>query len=221
MRGILWNWVLATALALTSSAAWADLSGIARVIDGDTLEVAGTRVRLAGLDAPENDQQCQTEHGVDWDCGRYVTQELRALLWRADVRCVDEGEGGYGRMLGRCYWGDLDLSAHLVGLGLAWVDPRFEQTYLSFEKEAAIARRGLWAMSSLRPWEHRVTRVVGRTAPDADCVIKGNISGSGERIYHLPGQRHYDRTGIRLENGESWFCTTQEAERAGWRAARR
>ena len=44
--------MLATAMVVTSSAAWADLSGIARVLDGDTLEVAGTRVRLAGLDAP-------------------------------------------------------------------------------------------------------------------------------------------------------------------------
>lgn len=202
-------------------AAVADVSGPARVLDGDTLDVAGTRVRLAGLDAPENDQTCQTEHGVDWACGRYVTQELRALLRGADVRCVDEGDGGYGRMLGRCFWGDLDLSAHLVGLGYAWVDPRFEQTYLSLEKDAAIAGRGLWAMSSLRPWDHRVTRVVGRNAPTADCVIKGNISSNGTRIYHVPGQQHYDRTGIRTENGEQWFCTTQEAERAGWRAARR
>ncbi len=209
------------AVLFSPIAAVSDVSGPARVIDGDTLEVAGTRIRLAGLDTPENDQTCLTEHGVTWDCGRYVTQELRVLLRGANVRCEDEGEGGYGRMLGRCYWGDLDLSAHLVGLGYAWVDPRFEQTYLSLEKEAAIAGRGLWAMSSLRPWQHRVTRVVGRTAPDSDCVVKGNISSSGERIYHLPGQQHYDRTGIRTEHGEHWFCTTQQAERAGWRAARR
>jgi endonuclease YncB( thermonuclease family) len=220
MRGLFEKCLLTAALVVTTSAAWADLSGVARVIDGDTLEISGTHVRLAGLDAPENDQQCRTEHGVVWDCGRYVTQELRSLLGRAEVRCVDEGDGGYGRVLGRCYWGVLDLSAHLVGLGLAWVDPRFEQTYLSLEKEAAIAQRGLWAMSSSRPWAHPVTRVVGRTAPDADCVIKGNISDGG-RIYHLPGQQHYLRTGIRPENGERWFCTTQEAERAGWRAARR
>lgn len=51
-----------------------------------------------------------------------------------------------------------------------------------------------------------------------ECDIKGNISiGSGERIYHLPGQRYYDETIIRLEYGERWFCSEADAIAAGWR----
>jgi hypothetical protein len=50
------------------------------------------------------------------------------------------------------------------------------------------------------------------------CNIKGNISiNSGEHIYHVPGQRHYDETIIRLEYGERYFCSEQEARAAGWR----
>jgi hypothetical protein len=45
----------------------------------------------------------------------------------------------------------------------------------------------------------------------AACVIKGNISSSGERIYHVPGQRYYDKTQINEGKGERWFCTEQEA----------
>jgi len=51
-----------------------------------------------------------------------------------------------------------------------------------------------------------------------DCPIKGNVSiGSGERIYHVPGQRYYDETVIRPEHGERWFCSEAEARAAGWR----
>lgn len=50
------------------------------------------------------------------------------------------------------------------------------------------------------------------------CEVKGNVSiGSGERIYHVPGQRYYEETVIRPEYGERWFCSEQEARQAGWR----
>ena len=54
----------------------------------------------------------------------------------------------------------------------------------------------------------------------AACVIKGNISSSGDRIYHVPGQRYYDKTLINWLKGERWFCTEQEAVAAGWRKAK-
>ena len=52
------------------------------------------------------------------------------------------------------------------------------------------------------------------------CVIKGNINSSGERIYHVPGQRYYDKTQIDASKGERWFCTELEAVGAGWRKSR-
>jgi hypothetical protein len=61
----------------------------------------------------------------------------------------------------------------------------------------------------------------GCTAPKPGCDIKGNISvKKGERIYHLPGQRWYDKTVISPEKGERWFCTKEEAEANGWRRAK-
>lgn len=55
-----------------------------------------------------------------------------------------------------------------------------------------------------------------------DCDIKGNVSiGSGERIYHVPGQEYYDETKISPQYGERWFCTEAEARAAGWRRAGR
>jgi hypothetical protein len=56
----------------------------------------------------------------------------------------------------------------------------------------------------------------------AGCRIKGNVSiDSGERIYHVPGQKYYSQTIIRREFGERWFCSEAEAHAAGWRRARK
>ena len=53
------------------------------------------------------------------------------------------------------------------------------------------------------------------------CNIKGNISkNTGEYIYHVPGQEHYNETRIATDDGERWFCSETEARAAGWRKAR-
>ncbi len=55
----------------------------------------------------------------------------------------------------------------------------------------------------------------------ANCFIKGNISiNTGQRIYHVPGQRLYAETQISPRRGERWFCSEAEARAAGWRRAR-
>lgn len=58
-------------------------------------------------------------------------------------------------------------------------------------------------------------------ASNANCNIKGNINPrTGERIYHVPGQRYYNETQISPQHGERWFCSEAEARAAGWRRAR-
>ena len=68
------------------------------------------------------------------------------------------------------------------------------------------------------PWEWRRGVRLADTTPDqpGDCAIKGNIARSGERIYHVPGGRWYDRTKISTAKGERWFCSEEEARAAGW-----
>jgi endonuclease YncB( thermonuclease family) len=62
--------------------------------------------------------------------------------------------------------------------------------------------------------------VMGPDGGDGDCRIKGNISDRGDRIYHVPGSRHYDRTRIDTARGERWFCSAADARAAGFRAPR-
>lgn len=56
--------------------------------------------------------------------------------------------------------------------------------------------------------------------PGKECNIKGNVNTKGERIYHVPGQRYYDKTRIEAGHGERWFCSEAEARAAGWRASK-
>lgn len=56
--------------------------------------------------------------------------------------------------------------------------------------------------------------------PLAGCRVKGNIgAGTGQRIYHVPGQTYYAQTRINWLKGERWFCSEEAARKAGWRKA--
>jgi len=57
------------------------------------------------------------------------------------------------------------------------------------------------------------------TTPEPACVIKANISRTGEKIFHVPGQLNYERTIVDPESGEFWACSEQQAQELGWRKA--
>jgi endonuclease YncB( thermonuclease family) len=198
-----------------------DLRGSIRVIDGDTFEVSGVRVRLHGIDAPENDQMCQTQQGADWACGGWITKVVTDRYTGVSARCTAIDMDRYGRTVARCMALGEDVSAWLVHEGMAFAYVKYSADYVSLEREAASVDRGLHAARLQSPADHRKARVTGRTPPDQKCTIKGNISAKGKHIYHEVGQSFYDRTGINTAKGERWFCSTAAAQAAGWRAARR
>jgi len=209
-----------TSLCLVN-AANAELSGPARVIDGDTLEVAGERIRLHGVDAPELSQRCKDEKGKNWHCGDQASNALLEKIGQEKVSCKGTGQDSYGRTIAVCSVSGSELNSWLVEQGWAVAFRRYSTDYVDTESKARSQRVGLWVGSFEMPWEYRARLwdEASNSAPDPNCPIKGNINRKGERIYHTPwGSRSYKRTKIDTRKGERWFCNEAEAVAAGWRA---
>ncbi len=216
---------LATVLLLLFAAlaplAHAEIVGRASVVDGDTIEVHGQRIRLFGIDAPESAQLCLADDR-HWRCGQQAALALDERVAGRPVVCTEKDRDRYGRIVAVCRAGDLDLNAWLVAEGWALAYRRYSTDYLDEEATASTARKGIWRGTFVPPWDWRRGRRLEVTADKpGDCRIKGNISSKGERIYHVPGGRFYERTRIDASKGERWFCSEAEAEAAGWRRSRR
>lgn len=194
------------------------LSGtVVRVIDGDTLDLGGERVRLFGIDAPETGQPCDRQ-GQVWDCGAFARRVLQELVAQASVTCAIEDRDRYGRAVATCRADGRDINAAMVKQGAALAYTRYSDRYTGAEAAARAAGRGLWAGRMVTPEAHR------HQDSESDCPedrpIKGNISGN-RRIYHSPGQADYARTRINPAKGEQCFATADAAKAAGFRPARR
>ena len=117
------------------------LTGAVRVADGDSLVVAGERVRLDGLDAPELHQECG-EGPARWPCGTKARAALEALVARGEVACRPVDEDRYGRAVARCAVDGADIGAQLVRKGWAVAT---SLAYRGEERSARAAGAGIWS----------------------------------------------------------------------------
>lgn len=197
------------------------LTGSASVVDGDTIEIHGERIRILDIDALESRQICTAQDGSEWRCGQQAALVLDDWIGSRTVRCESDKLDRYGRHLARCAVAGQDLAEWLAVNG--WAVP-YRDCKCEVVREAADRAKaqqlGIWSSDFQMPWEWRAHADANRETPaqeSADCQIKGNISSKGERIYHLPGGRYYGVTKIDESKGERWFCTEPEAQEAGWR----
>jgi endonuclease YncB( thermonuclease family) len=251
-----------------------EIFGIPRIVDGDTLVVDGTRIRLFGIDAPESKQSCSTA-GKDYECGTASKNALQGKIGTSPVRCAVKRKDMYGRSVAICKLDPpkgvragedgLDLNAWLVKEGWAVAYKRYSKAYVPLETQAQEERKGIWSGKFEDPekWrkEHNSKTGISKLTPAAvavapirtsavmavvekietaavavapavalessilpkntsDCLIKGNITAKGAKIYHVPGGRFYEATKIDKNTGERFFCNEEEALAAGWRASK-
>ena len=217
----------ASAAAINS---YASVSGIPRIMDGDTVEVSGKRVRLLGIDAPELKQFCtNTSTMSNFPCGAIAKNALVQKVGTFPMVCaVQEKTDVFGRLLGYCgirvnastlaSRPASSLNAWMVRSGNALAYRQYSTAFIDQEEAAKKSKQGLWAKNVKfeEPWEWRKSQRSPQPG-DSNCLIKGNISSRGEKIYHLPGSQYYDSVKINTSKGEKYFCTEQEAQSEGWR----
>lgn len=148
--------VAAVLLFLSSGRAYADMVGEARIIDGDTVEIDGERIRLHGIDAPESRQMCKVV-GEEWRCGESATLALIDETTGQSVTCRGKKRDRYGRLIAVCYAGSDDLNAWMVREGWAVAYRRYSKDYVDEEAAARAASRGVWRGEFELPWKWRQT----------------------------------------------------------------
>ena len=101
------------------------IKGRAYIVDGDTVKLGNTQIRLFGIDAPE----------LDHPYGIKAKWALHKLCKGCEITAVITDIDHYGRTVAACYLPDgKDLSAEMVKLGLALDWPKFSKgIYAQFE----------------------------------------------------------------------------------------
>lgn len=199
---------------------------VERVVDGDTFETStGEKVRLIGVDTPETVKPNHPVEPYGKEASNYTKQLLtgQKVTLKFDVEPFDK----YKRLLAYVYLPDgTFVNEKLVREGYARImtippNVACADLFLEAERDAREHDRGLWALASAdqtkpaAPQKQQTSTEQSDTAPKGK-PIKGNINSKGEKIYHLPGTANYERT-----KAEEWFATEEEAQAAGFRAAKR
>jgi endonuclease YncB( thermonuclease family) len=146
-----WVFFLAIVLCWSGGAGAADLTGRASVIDGDTIEIHGQRIRLFGIDAPESRQTCEAA-GQTYRCGQQAALALADHVGQRTVACEQRDIDRYGRIVAVCRVDGEDIGAWMVSQGWALAYSRYSRDYFDEELAARANRRGMWRGSFMRPW---------------------------------------------------------------------
>jgi endonuclease YncB( thermonuclease family) len=142
-------------LLLPISTAHADITGKPRVIDGDTIHIGDTKIRLHGIDAPEMKQTCRTSKGKEQMCGVLAKQALERLVKGQDVTCKGDTRDRYKRLIAVCYVGQLNINEQMVADGWALAYRRYSTDYVRAETLAKSRREGMWRTEFVPPWKWR------------------------------------------------------------------
>ncbi len=163
LRPVFKGLILLLGIPLTvsnASRAASPIEGRASVIDGDTIDIQGTKIRLSGIDAAESSQFCLDASGANYRCGRDAAFRLDDMLKGRVVRCVEESRDRYRRIIAECFFthpteGEININATMVIRGDAVAYRKYSKAYIPHEDKARSLERGLWQGEFQMPWDWR------------------------------------------------------------------
>jgi endonuclease YncB( thermonuclease family) len=153
IRSVAFAAVVIATLAIAPNCFAVDLSGRATVIEGDTIEINGQRIKLFGIDAPETAQTCRYA-GEVYHCGKQSALTLGHFIGSRSVTC-DAQSWSYEQTAADCTAGDDDLGRLMVLQGQAFADRPRTLDYATYEVDARTTGRGIWRGEFVMPWAWR------------------------------------------------------------------
>lgn len=130
--------------SMNRSSSGPSIVGQASVIDGDTIEIHGKRIRLFGIDAPESSQTCKTADGKEYPCGQQAAHALDNKIRGHTVECRPNSHDQYGRDVAVCFVSGEDINGWMVTQGWAVAYRYFSTDYVGQEGDAANLKRNIW-----------------------------------------------------------------------------
>ena len=139
------------------------ISGIAKVIDGDTIKIQKDKIRLLGIDAPEKKQKCQKTwlsisfmiFNRDYPCGEISTNRLKKEINNKFITCKYKNKDRYKRFIAECFKDKTNINAWMVRNGYAVAYRKYSKNFIADEVIAKKKKLGLWNGIFDMPWEWR------------------------------------------------------------------
>ena len=153
-------------LVILSNSIAEEISGIPKVVDGDTIHINNYKFRLEGIDAPEMRQQCKKESlkisfligftfYKDYSCGRVSKEKLITKINTSEIKCISSSKDRYKRYIATCFKGKTNLNQWMVRNGFAIAYRRYSKKYVPDEVFAKENKLGLWQGKFMEPEKWR------------------------------------------------------------------
>ncbi len=203
-----------------------------RVVDGDTLKVTledryrVETIRLLLVDTPETKHPSKPIQPYGPEASQFAKEKLEGKEIGVEIDVSERDK--YGRLLAYVWLGDQMFNEMLLEEGLARVayiyqpNVKYVDTFQEIQRKAQEEGKGIWSIEDYVREEGFNESFEASDSTSSDkgsqggCDIKGNINSKGDKIYHVPEGSYYEIT-----KAEEMFCTTDEAEQAGFRPSQR
>ena len=159
-------YILILFLTFFSNTLAEEISGVPKIVDGDTVHINENKFRLEGIDAPEMRQQCKKESFKisfligftfykDYNCGRVSKEKLITKIDATEIKCISSSKDRYKRYIATCFKGKTNLNQWMVRNGFAIAYRRYSKKYVPDEDFAKENKLGLWQGKFMSPEKWR------------------------------------------------------------------